>query len=464
MFQFLKRLFLGGAKQVESIPPTDTIDDACTRVSPPQESGVVMSPAVKSNPSEVISRARRIDTTVLLGIDFGTHSTKVVCRERRPIGYEAQIVAFDEPAKGYPQCASPSLVSVDEGRLYFGTTALNRSSGKLFRSLKVELIPGCQRPKSDFPDGVDSRLLIATYLSWAFQRVYANLGKFQGANKLLNISAPMDHFKNSRLQSSYLSILQTAWKLAFDDSDRIVIEQGIDIEKVQSIIEPLLDSPLEPESQRPFGVMPETIAPIVSVSLNPLYKPGMYAVVDVGAATTEVSIFHIGNRGSGQKVVCYQDTTRLVGGNDLESNGDPSELAVERVIDLIRQQFQAAWQAGFLIDARGQHARNRWKELTVLTSGGGTLHPKLAGFLNKFNPKQQFELHRDLLGPVIRERHYPQQLAKTQQLDRLNLSMFAVANGLAIDEPQWPEIHSDIKPISAPTQVDKPMGYWYVDS
>lgn len=462
MFKFLKRLF--GAKQVELTQPSDTRNESSSSVSLSKDSSVAMTAAVKSKSSEAISRVRRIDTTVLIGFDFGTHSTKVVCRERKPIGYEAQVIAFDESMNGYPQFASPSLVCLDEGRLYFGSAALKRSSGKLFRSLKVELIPGCQRPTSDFPSGIDSRLLIAAYLSWAFQQVYANLGKFQGANKLLNISAPMDHFKNSQLQSKYLSILQTAWRLAFDDSEEIVIGQGIDLEKVQSIIEPLLVAPLTPELQRPFGVMPETIAPIVSVSLNPLYKPGLYAVVDVGAATTEVSIFHVGERGSGQNVICYQDTTRLIGGNDLEFLCHASEETVNRVIQLIGRQFQTAWQNGFMVDAKGQHARKRWSELTVLTSGGGTLNPKLASFLEKFNPKQHIELQGDLLGPVTRERHCPQQLAQKQQIDHLTLSMFAVANGLAIDEPHWPEIHREIKPISAPALEDKPIGYWYIDS
>jgi hypothetical protein len=397
-------------------------------------------------------------TTVLIGFDFGTHSTKVVCRERTRTGTDASIVVFDKPSPGYPSTASPSLVCIDQGKLYFGSEALARKSGKLYRSLKVELIPGMQRPQSEFPQGVDSKLLITAYLAWAFQRVQENLGEFEDARKLLNISAPMDHFKSDHLCNSYLSMLQAAWKLGFDECESTPIEQGIELHRLRSILKPLLAAPLESESMRPYGVMPETIAPIVSVSLDPLSNPGMYAVVDIGAATTEVSIFHLGDAGIGQKVLCYQDTTRLLGGNDLNANSTPAQVA--SVVEAVRRQFQETWVNGFQIDGNHRVARKRWCQLEILLSGGGVLHPAMLKFLTQFNPIAPWQSQGDLLGPVKWQKHVPTALGADRTVPELELSFYAVANGLAIDESKWPEIHQDVKRLPPPAQGNKPDGYW----
>lgn len=453
MFKFLFGLFFG--KPESGVEPP----------RPPRTESIVEAPEgwIKKTEAkgEVLYQSppvSRSTSTVLIGFDFGTHSTKVVCRERKRSGMDANIVVFDRPSPGYPLTASPSLVCVDRGKLYFGSEALTRKSGKVYHSLKVELIPGMRRPRSEFPEGLDSKLLIAAYLAWAFQRVNENLGEFQDAKKLLNISAPMDHFKSEELCKSYLSILQAAWNLGFEEFESTPIEQGIESHALRSIIEPLLAAPLDSESMRPYGVMPETIAPIISASLNPLSKPGMYAVIDMGAATTEVSIFHIGERGYDQKVLCYQDTTKLIGGNDLNSKTNRVK-AVEEVIQKVKKQFTEAWFKGFQVDFYNHVAKQRWRQLSILISGGGTLHPEVRAFLDEFNPKAFWEAQGDLVGPVERERHLPASLSVASGTSE-ELSLYAVANGLAIDEKRWPIIYKDIDPLPPQAPEGKPDTYW----
>ena len=45
-------------------------------------------------------------------------------------------------------------------------------------------------------------------------------------------------------------------------------------------------------------------------------------------------------------------------------------------------------------------------------------------------------------------------------------SMFAVANGLAIERMHWPIIFqsSQIETLAPTEEVSKPQGYWYVDA
>lgn len=76
---------------------------------------------------------------VVIGLDFGTYSTKVVVRIRGE--KKSRVLVFDEPAAGYPSFVSPSLVRMIDGRLFFGRLASQKTGGTLFRSLKVSLLP-----------------------------------------------------------------------------------------------------------------------------------------------------------------------------------------------------------------------------------------------------------------------------------------------------------------------------------
>ena len=85
-----------------------------------------------SQQSAAATVARRIP--VVVGFDFGTHSTKILMRRR---GDDiADPVYLDAPTEGFPWFASPSLVQVAKGKLYFGRQALEVESGEAFSVTK----------------------------------------------------------------------------------------------------------------------------------------------------------------------------------------------------------------------------------------------------------------------------------------------------------------------------------------
>jgi len=252
--------------------------------------------------------------TLIIGFDFGTHSTKVVVRERGQPG--GSIAHFDEDAEGYPLHASPSLVRCVNDRLYFGTEALTRHGGKLFRSLKVSVLPQVEHIVASFSDELDSPLLVAAYFGWAFEKLRQSLPTSAEASVFMNLAAPMSHFESPELKNRYLQIIQAAWHLSFS-SEATPLHQGIGVSSVAQLIAPLLKEPIIGPELRRFEVLPETIAPVVSLSLDPWMEPGMYMIIDTGAGTTEMSVFHAGESETDQKVLCYRDETMLLGGNDL---------------------------------------------------------------------------------------------------------------------------------------------------
>lgn len=415
--------------------------------------------------SQATRRARGNRQTLIIGFDFGTHSTKVVVRERGQPG--GSIAHFDQDAEGYPRHASPSLVRCVDARFYFGTEALKRHGGKLFRSLKVSLLPQVEHPVGSFSDELDSPLLVAAYFAWAFQKLRESLKTSADASVFINIAAPMGHFESPELKNRYLQIIQAAWHLSSSSEPRSV-HQGIAVSSVAEMIGPLLKEPVIGPELRRFEVLPETIAPVVSLSLDPWMKPGMYMIIDTGAGTTEMSVFHVGESGIDQKVLCYRDETMLLGGNDLQlaerHAGPGTHPELDAIISRLKKQYGRIWQLGYQLDAPNHLSRRRWQQLTLVLSGGGTRHESVAAHLSGMNPMRPWpQKHTDLT--VCR--HVPGTLDLDPEMDEDDGSMFAVANGLAIERRNWPVVFQpdQVEPLSASEEVaDKPQGYWYLDA
>lgn len=401
--------------------------------------------------------------TVIIGFDFGTHSTKVVFRVRgRP---EGRIAKFDTPAPGYPVLASPSLVRYLNGQLFFGTQALRQSGGQLFRSLKVRLLLNGQQKEESYPAGLDARSLATAYFAWAFQQLKTSLRDVIDGSLSLNVAAPMGVFEVSDLKTKYLQIIQAAWNVSFADQP-IPINQGISAAKVAAIFTPLLKETILGPEHRRFGVLPETIAPVVSLSLDPLMKPGIYTIVDTGAGTTEMSVFHAGWPGADQKVLCYQDETILLGGNDLHaaarlSDSLKRDAEVNRITGILEKRYRQIWQRGYHVDSAIELSKDRWKDLTLVLSGGGTRHAAVKRRLSGADPVPKWPGYKSSFNVC---RHVPGTLEIRNGTGNDEGSMFAVANGLAIERAKWPVYFepNEIEPLVATQKIDeKPERYFW---
>src|SRR5262249_13341602 len=92
------------------------------------QKGQIAPPVAQASPERIIAEAEdgsakpgapckvRVPVgigtgAINLGLDFGTHSTKVILRTRNDS--KALVLSLDEPAPGYPDFAAPSLVRLD---------------------------------------------------------------------------------------------------------------------------------------------------------------------------------------------------------------------------------------------------------------------------------------------------------------------------------------------------------------
>lgn len=267
--------------------------------------------------------------------------------------------------------------------MWFGGEALAHTQGVLYRSLKVRLLGPAAEPDNEYPPGPCPDLLVAAYLSWAFRAVRNGIElQFPDADIHVNVAAPMDRLEDQKLKSRYLQIVQAAWTIAFGSAP-IAVTQGCRLDEIEDALQSLLSREVLGEDERKFDVPPETVAAIVSLSMNPKMMPGMYLIVDVGAGTTEISVNYSNELGADHQVVCYCDQTVILGGDQFAklSNLSPDQQVDQG--DLLANELARhcakVWALGYQKDTLNHVARQRWKALTILLAGGGTRHPAVRG-------------------------------------------------------------------------------------
>jgi hypothetical protein len=380
---------------------------------------------------------------VVLGLDFGTFSTKVVARRRNE--RSAIVLQLDEPCEGYPTFALPSLLRIADGKVFFGSRAAQEVGGDLRRSLKVSLLTG----RDQVPDvagsgnhGLTVDGLVALYLSWVLVRTREWLDKEYGPNRVnlfVNTAAPMDHYEDPELRNRYLRIVNCAWNAVFGPQP-VTVEQGAAVHSLVNWLNESLASETEIESSatRRFDVLPESVAPIVSLSHDPRMRAGMYLIVDMGAGTTEFSVNHAPEPGGNQKVLCYYDQSIILGAEQFDAPppGESDESLTARFLRSLCQ----TWGKGYRKDASNHAARQRWKELTVLLAGGGTCRPGLREKIERHQTSVMYAFASHDCKYTVRT-HVPAGLEFRPPHAGAPADAFllSVAHGLSFPRRTWPE-------------------------
>ena len=102
--------------------------DASTRVNGSAFEDIFAAAVADEQTREVDARPSRRQAAII-GFDYGTHSTPVVYR--RQGDDVAKVVMMEDQADGYPGFASPSLVSIKQGRVFFGARCLHEEGGTI---------------------------------------------------------------------------------------------------------------------------------------------------------------------------------------------------------------------------------------------------------------------------------------------------------------------------------------------
>ena len=277
----------------------------------------------------------------------------------------------------------------------------------------------------------------------------------------------MNHIEDEFLKTRYLKIVQAAWESVFGENPSPAL-QGMHVEELSTRFISWLEKEVPSKEIRPFAILPETVAPIVSLSFDPRMNPGMYMIVDIGAGTTELSVNHVQEPGADQQVLCYEDRSSWFGGDNfswLERNCHEHSLQKQNTIELVRQfmkSFQQVWGMGYQKDGKNPAARDRWRDFHVLLTGGGARRPELERAIRGALPMSPW--------PIGQQRyriswHNPIGIDLGTLGNSETTSLLAVAHGLSVPRQQWPVffVPSEVGTQESPEVIEKPPAYWYIE-
>lgn len=274
---------------------------------------------------------------IIVGLDFGTSSTKVLYRNLEK--EKVYPVEFKHSMKGYSNFMFPSIVSLMDGNLYFGTEPKD-STSRLFLSLKRCI--GCQASvfsnkscpyyedrdrcfsladKNGIELHVPVKYMCAWYLGYvlkhARQLIKCKYGEKYDIELIYNLGIPIDHYENQQSKKLFSDTFAVAERLSEKMEDGVSFSELCETTEYQfSHVDGI------PEEQIRTYIFTETIAAVVSDVLNPSYEAEeKHAIIDVGAGTTDITIFVLprmeGRKGT-QRFCIYRAETFSIGADDID--------------------------------------------------------------------------------------------------------------------------------------------------
>ena len=383
-------------------------------------------PPPKKNPSDT-RPLRRDELNLVVGVDFGTSSTKVVWKNLREQYFE--LFRWRPELKGLDSALLPSTVSVRAGKILFGNSdpgdgevwlpsiklcvlcsrnaSVCRCDGSIAKCGQIQL-PGTTGP-------VAAAAVGCLFLAHVFQRVEERLRQtFPNDDVILiwNIGCPMDHLDEVDSKTSWEKMVGVAMQL------RGRVSNPAELALLNEASELMAAFALPPD--RNFFIQPEGMAAVKAFLESPRgSEEKTYAIVDVGAGTTEVSFFFNGgirSKGGVPQPSYLADSTEAVGGGkfdielaaawscDVETARRRKEQSKDKIpmvpsVGAIRQQFDLTCRK-ILKEKKLTAKANKRFDLFII--GGGGRLPALRDSLTRCELPGEFvrEHTRQLTPPA----------------------------------------------------------------
>jgi hypothetical protein len=462
------------------------------------------------------SRREQAKRLINVGLDFGTSSSKVIWRD--VTGDRLTLLGFDNGTSGYPPICMPSSVKIAGDRIFFGSDAEeNRDAGWLVRSLKVCVAcranavscrdcqpAGDQKRPGEFvvtsqgqqPLNADelAALLVGYTMGTAKKRIQDSFRQARDADFTWNMSAPLDQYEFAKLRVSFERLAYQGSLVAGDVTSGMRLREAVDLVRENA------RRSMPSRDDLPISVVPEAIAAVHAYCQSPIAAHGLYALVDVGAGTTTVSFFRY-HDASSKSITCYSSCTDAVGADDLDraifaalvrnhrdlelmsaaertavlhdvrtakenlssdlSLGGRYQLSQAEVLEAIRPlafRIFGVYVAAFRKAYAKEKFSDRWKSLTIMLVGGGSLVPLVTEAFGRA-PHDMIERRRIQtleLPAGIRIDCGPQRLSVD------DTALLSVAFGLShprVDIPDYWET-KEVEPIGPAPATTREPDYW----
>jgi hypothetical protein len=293
-------------------------------------------------PREVFDAQKRMSTapgasrgerTLVVGVDFGTSATKVIWQDLSDNRFE--VVRWSNASTVGESIRFPSTVTFRAGNLHFGLPESNAVLGDIrLNSIKlcvlcrgIPSICRCQNANAasgmiqllgqEHPTSASS--ITCLFLSFVFREVETRLtARFPNDDLvfLWNLGCPMDHLDDRERQIEWERMAGVAMEL------RPHISNPANGALLAEASEGMKAISVPAKSERNYFVQPEGFAAVKAFLESPHSESKTYAIVDVGAGTTEVSFLFNGRamaeEGHPFKPSYLADSTEAIGGGKID--------------------------------------------------------------------------------------------------------------------------------------------------
>lgn len=244
------------------------------------------------------------ERVVRLGIDYGTSFSKIVFRDYGAPGGEKAFVMLTNGDFRTPSAVGIEgeefIFGIDPGRKRQSPSTIWHESVKMRVAGEVKQDFGkyCHGPLAPLPNGFSAKdlavLSVWFLLSESKRAVRQHLKSFSGTVAIgFTLGMPMSFFDDLELRSTFLQISRVSWELSkrLDTGETISFDEARrHLESGYAEVEKSRDVPLDEIKD---WIRTEAEAAIWWPFMSPAVAPDPYAQIDIGAGTTNISIFRI---------------------------------------------------------------------------------------------------------------------------------------------------------------------------
>jgi hypothetical protein len=415
-----------------------------------------------------------------LGVDYGTSTSKLVLRDYAAPGGERAVLIGERNNYLFPSIVSCSADKIflghkPSGGLVKGEKVTGYESIKMRVAEEVKNSPGryYYGPQRDFPTGFHASDF-ATLSVWSLisegERAARDVLKIPEIRLGMTLGIPMSFFADPELREAFLMIARTAWHLyrthgpiAGDTLNLADARKWLD--EAHHAVQ--LKDPIPPTKIRDW-IRSEAEAAMLWAFQSPGVPSGPYLKVDIGAGTTNASMFRIVDSfiagqwvksgfaffgtysgPHGMDAIDHALATHLSidVDNCLELRSHEDRLlhdsaalnAVQQAFRQVRDSELQAWRRGYSKIMTSPFELENWGQANVFVIGGGSLVSPLRSFLSTHPNGQNIDLPQRQ--PEVPSDLYPEQgtTISATLLPFVNVAYGLSNLGLAVPEAETPD-------------------------
>ena len=282
-------------------------------------------------------------------------------------------------------------------------------------------------------------VLTVAYLAWLFDKIAKSIEQDYPASDLrIQLPVPLD---STELRDLFFQVVQAAWRISLSTDSHPVKKELESVPSLKSLypdILELLKEPLIHKEERFFDVLPEAIAPILTLKMDPDRDPGIYFLIDTGDGTTEISVIDLAPIGDEDIISCYFNRSIRVGAAELQKNITAHRDNHKLLSDLDASCREVHFR-GYSKVKDNHNARRSWSDLSIVLSGGGTLRPEVGQIFQKsYDCKLQSYFQQFSFSHTIIDGNRIDVGMSKPKIPINETRFYVVARGLLIEKPNWP--------------------------